>query len=109
MALSLSVLQLENCQVTANVVYKRPDQTEYHAVQLGASDRPSRTTTHQMKGHFRKAKVPPKYIVKEFSVTPDAHVPVGKFPDSSSINILNLNKVPHFRPFTLSQGNMLMS
>ncbi|KAF8136758.1 translation protein [Boletus edulis] len=73
----VTVLQLENCQVTANIVYKRPNQTEYHAVQLGASDRPSRTTTHQMKGHFRKAKVPPKYIVKEFPVTPDAHVPIG--------------------------------
>jgi len=73
----VTVLQLENCQVTANIVYKRPDQTEYHAVQLGASDRPSRTTTHQMKGHFRKAKVPPKYTVREFPITPDAHVPVG--------------------------------
>jgi len=73
----VTVLQLENCQVTANIVYKRPNQTEYHAVQLGASDRPGRTTTHQMKGHFRKAKVPPKYIVKEFPVTPDAHIPIG--------------------------------
>ncbi|KAG6376481.1 translation protein [Boletus reticuloceps] len=73
----VTVLQLENCQVTANIVYKRPNQTEYHAVQLGASDRPSRTTTHQMKGHFRKANVPPKYIVREFPVTPDAHVPIG--------------------------------
>ncbi|KIJ16781.1 hypothetical protein PAXINDRAFT_168260 [Paxillus involutus ATCC 200175] len=73
----VTVLQLENCQVTANIVYKRPDQTEYHAIQLGASDRPSRTTTCQMRGHFRKAKVPPKYIVKEFAVTPDAHIPVG--------------------------------
>ncbi|KAG1782636.1 mitochondrial 50S ribosomal protein L3 [Suillus placidus] len=46
-------------------------------VQLGASDRPKRTTTHQMRGHFRKAHVKPKYIVKEFPITPDAHVPVG--------------------------------
>jgi len=30
-----------------------------------------------MKGHFRKANVPPKYIVREFPVTPDAHIPVG--------------------------------
>ncbi|KIJ69032.1 hypothetical protein HYDPIDRAFT_172525 [Hydnomerulius pinastri MD-312] len=73
----VTILQLENCQVTANIVYKRPDQTEYHAVQLGASDRPARTTTHQMKGHFRKAGVPPKRIVKEFPVSPDAHIPVG--------------------------------
>ncbi len=30
-----------------------------------------------MKGHFRKAGVVPKYIVKEFPVTEDAHLPVG--------------------------------
>jgi len=31
-----------------------------------------------MLGHFNKAGVPPKRIVKEFPVTPDAHVPVGE-------------------------------
>lgn len=32
-----------------------------------------------MLGHFRKAGVLPKRIVREFPVTPDAHVPVGKY------------------------------
>ena len=71
------LLQLENCQVTANIKTVRPDQTEYHAVQVAASDRPHKTTTAQMRGHFEKAGVPPKRIVKEFPVTPDAHVPIG--------------------------------
>lgn len=31
-----------------------------------------------MLGHFQRANVAPKYIVKEFPVTPDAHVPVGE-------------------------------
>ena len=75
---SVFLLQLENCQVTANIKTVRPDQTEYHAVQLAASDRPHKTTTAQMRGHFRKAKVHPKRIVKEFPVTPDAHIPIGK-------------------------------
>jgi len=73
----VTVLQLEDCQVTANIKTVRPDQTEYHAVQVAASDRPHKTTTAQMRGHFRKAKVHPKRIVKEFPVTPDAHVPIG--------------------------------
>ncbi|KAI0078198.1 mitochondrial 50S ribosomal protein L3 [Panus rudis PR-1116 ss-1] len=73
----VTVLQVENCQVTANIKTVRPDQTEYHAVQVAASDRPAKTTTAQMLGHFRKAGVAPKRIVKEFPVTPDAHVPVG--------------------------------
>lgn len=71
-------MKLENCQVTANVKTVRKDKTEYHAVQVSASDRPDRTTSNAMRGHFRRAGVPSKYIVKEFPVTSDAHVPVGK-------------------------------
>ena len=83
-------LQLENCQVTANIQTVRPDQTEYHAVQVAASDRPHKTTTAQMIGHFRKAKVHPKRIVKEFPVTPDAHVPIGADIHARRIPILDL-------------------
>lgn len=71
------MLQLEDCQVTANITTVRKDESEYHAVQIAASDRPAKTTTKQMLGHFNKAGVPPKRIVKEFPVTPDAHIPVG--------------------------------
>lgn len=73
----VTVLQLENCQVTANIKTTRRNHTVYHAVQVAASDKPEKTTTRQMLGHFRKAKVPAKRIVKEFPVTPDAHVPIG--------------------------------
>ena len=75
---SVILLQLENCQVTANIETVRPDKTEYHAVQVAASDRPHKTTTAQMRGHFRRAKVHPKRIVKEFPITPDAHIPIGE-------------------------------
>jgi large subunit ribosomal protein L3 len=70
-------VQLENCQVTANVKTVRPDKTEYHAVQVAGSDRPARTTSAQMRGHFKNAGVSPKRVVKEFAVSEDAHVPVG--------------------------------
>ncbi|GBE82102.1 54S ribosomal protein L9, mitochondrial [Sparassis crispa] len=73
----VTVLQLENCQVTANIKTARKDHSEYHAVQVAATDRPAKTATAQMLGHYRKAGVHPKRVVKEFSVTPDAHVPVG--------------------------------
>lgn len=63
--------------MTANIKSVRKDRSEYHAVQVAASDRPEKTTTNQMLGHFRRAGVPAKYIVKEFPVTPDAHVPIG--------------------------------
>ncbi|KAF5358458.1 hypothetical protein D9756_001486 [Leucocoprinus leucothites] len=73
----VTVLQVENCQVTGNVRTVRRDHSVYHAVQVAASDKPERTTTKQMLGHFKKAGVPPKRIVREFPVTPDALVPVG--------------------------------
>ena len=69
--------QIENCQVTANVKTVREDQSEYHAVQVAASDRPPKNVTKQMLGHFKRAGVSPKRIVKEFPVTADAHVPIG--------------------------------
>ena len=65
--------------MTANVKTVRKDKTEYHAVQVAASDRPDRTTTKAMRGHFQRAGVPSKYTVKEFPVTSDAHVPVGEW------------------------------
>lgn len=72
----------------------------YHAVQVAASDRSPKTTTRQMLGHFRKAKVPPKRIVKEFPVTADAHVPVGAFevpfpPSQHSIGVYRNDTICH--------------
>ena len=62
----------------------RRDRSEYHAVQVAASDKSAQRTTVQMLGHFNRARVPPKGIVREFAVSPDAHVPVGM---SSSTNL----------------------
>ena len=110
---SVFSLQLENCQVTANIKTVRPDQTEYHAVQVAASDRPPKTTTAQMRGHFRKARVHPKRIVKEFPITPDAHVPIGKAMDARGIPVLDSFYQRHQAPrsplFTLFRANMWMS
>jgi len=74
---SVTVLQLENCQVTANIKSIRRDRSEYHAVQVAASDKSMKKTSNQMLGHFKRAGVRPKRIVREFAVTPDAHIPVG--------------------------------
>lgn len=73
--------------MTANIRTVRKDNSEYHAVQVAASDRPYKTTTNQMIGHFKKAGVSPKRFVREFPVTPDAHVPVGE-----SLNALRHHK-----------------
>ncbi|KAF7973396.1 hypothetical protein HWV62_15180 [Athelia sp. TMB] len=73
----VTVLQLDNCQVTANIKSVRRDQSEYHAVQVAATNMTHKNTTLAMGGHFRQAGVQPKRIVREFEVSPDAHIPVG--------------------------------
>jgi large subunit ribosomal protein L3 len=69
--------------VTANIKTVRKDNSEYHAVQVAATDKSDKNTTKQMRGHFKKAGVPSKQVIREFKVTPDAHVPVG-----TCINVL---------------------
>jgi hypothetical protein len=94
------IRQLENCQVTANITTVRKDKSEYHAVQVAASDRPLKTTTKQMLGHFKKAGVPPKRMVKEFSVTADAHIPIGWCPSKRNLAWTYWNRdYPVCRPF----------
>jgi hypothetical protein len=63
-----------------------------------------------MLGHFRKAKVPPKRIVKEFPVTPDAHVPIGEPPSKMCRPFFEflLCKEQPCLPYIMSRGNMLM-
>ncbi|KDN49320.1 hypothetical protein RSAG8_02022, partial [Rhizoctonia solani AG-8 WAC10335] len=73
----LTVLQIDNCQVTGNVSTPRKFKPTYHAVQVAASDKPEKSTTRAMLGHFSKAGVSPKRIVREFEVTEDALLPVG--------------------------------
>jgi len=53
-----------------------------------------------MLGHFQKAGVPPKRVVKEFPVTPDAHIPVGE--SSTSPPLLNVPYHLYFQGTTLS-------
>jgi large subunit ribosomal protein L3 len=70
---------MENCQVTANIQTVRKDKTTYHAVQIASTNANPSQTTWAMRGHFKKAGVQPKRLVKEFPVTEDAHVPVGRY------------------------------
>jgi len=74
----VTVLQLDNCQVTAVISKRKKARRDwYHAVQVACSDRPDKTTTKSMQGHFAKAGVPSKYYVREFPVTANALLDVG--------------------------------
>ena len=94
--------------MTANIRTVRRNHTEYHAVQVAASDRPAKTCTRQMMGHFRKARVPPKRIVREFPVTPDAHIPIGKSTPLCCKASSEARQVLRSLLSILSQGNSWM-
>ncbi|KAK9467887.1 translation protein [Lipomyces arxii] len=61
----VTVLQLDRAQVTA---VKSVDANGYYAVQVGAGQRHHKNVTRPMLGHFWKAGVPPKKVVREFRV-----------------------------------------
>lgn len=70
----VTVLQLEDCQVTA---VKTKEKDGYTAVQLGAGKAKVKNVSKPVRGHFAKAKVEPKKNIVEFRVDDDAVLEVG--------------------------------
>ncbi|OQW40290.1 MAG: 50S ribosomal protein L3 [Proteobacteria bacterium SG_bin5] len=70
----VTVLQLEKLQVVAR---READRDGYVAVQLGAGTAKAKNVAKPQRGHFGKAEVEPKAIVREFRVSEDALLDVG--------------------------------
>ena len=56
---------------------KTVEHDGYTAVQIGAGRRKLKRTKAPQQGHFARANVSPKRLLREFRVTPDALLPVG--------------------------------
>ncbi len=70
----VTVLQLEKLQVVAR---RETERDGYVAVQLGAGTAKAKNVAKPQRGHFGKAEVEPKAIVREFRVADDALLDVG--------------------------------
>ena len=70
----VTVLLVENCQVTAN---KTKDKDGYTAVQLGVGNAKVKNVSKAMRGHFAKSKVEPKRKLVEFRVDENALIEPG--------------------------------
>jgi large subunit ribosomal protein L3 len=70
----VTVLQLDNLQVVAQRTVERDG---YTALQLGWGTAKVKNVSKAQRGHFAKAKVEPKRIVREFRISDDAMVDVG--------------------------------
>ncbi|MHC8509392.1 MAG: 50S ribosomal protein L3 [Rhodospirillales bacterium] len=70
----VTVLKVDGCHVTAR---KTQDHDGYTALQLGAEKAKVSRLSKAVRGHFAKAKVEPRRVVREFRVAEDALVNVG--------------------------------
>jgi large subunit ribosomal protein L3 len=70
----VTVLQVEDNEVVAT---RTADKDGYTAVQVGAGKAKAKNVTKPMRGHFAKAKVEPKRVLREFRVADDAVVAAG--------------------------------
>ena len=70
----VTVVELGPCTVTQK---KTTENDGYNAVQLGFEDKKVTRTNKPMKGHFDKANVAPKKILREFRLEDDSAINVG--------------------------------
>ena len=70
----VTVVELGPCAV---VQKKTVENDGYAAVQLGFDDKKVTRTNKPMKGHFDKANVAPKKVLKEFRLEDDSAINVG--------------------------------
>ncbi len=70
----VTVLQVEDNEVVAT---RSVASDGYTAVQVGAGKAKAKNVTKPMRGHFAKAKVEPKRVLREFRVADDALVEAG--------------------------------
>lgn len=70
----VTVVELGPCAV---VQKKTVENDGYNAVQLGFEDKKVTRTNKPMKGHFDKANVAPKKVLKEFRLEDDSAINVG--------------------------------
>ena len=70
----VTVVELGPCTVTQK---KTAQNDGYNAVQLGFEDMKVTRTNKPMKGHFDKANVAPKKVLKEFRLEDDSALNVG--------------------------------
>ena len=70
----VTVVELGPCTVTQK---KTVENDGYNAVQIGFEDKKVTRSNKPMKGHFDKANVAPKKILKEFRLEDDSALNVG--------------------------------
>ena len=85
-AIPVTVLEVGPCVV---VQRKEEDRDGYTAVQLGYAEQKEQRMTKPALGHYKKAGVDAKRVLREFRVDADAEVAVGDVLDVSAFEDVN--------------------
>ncbi len=91
----VTVIQAGPCYVTQ---VKSEEKDGYRAVQLGFGDRKPKNTPMPLQGHFRKAGVEPRRIVREFALEdgdelkPGDKIDVSVFADVERVDVTGTTK-----------------
>lgn len=75
LSLPVTILKLENTQVV-NII--KSEKNGYNAIQIGTGTVKTKNIKKSIRGHYAKSKVEPKRFLKEFRVSPEMFVDVGK-------------------------------
>ena len=95
LAIPVSVLMLDNCQVIAK---KTVDTDGYTALQLGSGTKKAKNVSKAIRGHFAKAEVELKNKIAEFRVSEDAILDVGvelganHFVSGQKVDVVGISK-----------------
>jgi large subunit ribosomal protein L3 len=103
-----TVIEAGPCVVT-QVKTKKVDG--YEAIQLSYGERKEKHTTSAMKGHFAKAGVTPKKVVREFTRFESGHqkkfgdvVDVSEFTEGEYIDVVGISKGKGFQGVVKRHG-----
>ncbi|MBN1970305.1 MAG: 50S ribosomal protein L3 [Candidatus Delongbacteria bacterium] len=77
---AVTVIEVGPCSV---VQVKTIENDKYEAVQIGFMDKKEQRVSKPLLGHFRKANVAPKYVLKEFRFDGASKIEVGTVFDVS--------------------------
>lgn len=85
-AVPVTVLEVGPCVV---VQHKEQNRDGYSAVQLGYAEQKEQRMTRPALGHYKKAGVDAKRVLREFRVEADTEVAVGDVLDASAFEEVN--------------------
>lgn len=98
-AIAVTVLQTGPCDV---IQIKTKEKDGYSAVQLGFGDRKEKKTSKPQAGHFAKAKVGPKKILKEFrDFDLDESLKVG---DTLTVDLFSVGEIAKVTGISKGKG-----